>query len=285
PWSIDLKQSIEAAGNKAFDWVIIDHYGIDFRWEQGMRPFTKNVMVIDDLANRKHDCDLLLDQTLGREEVEYSGLTNESTRILVGSRFALLRPEFSELRDFSLKRRAEFKMENILVSLGGIDSGNSTQRVLETIEQMEVPEGVLISVVLGEKSPHIHSIKNFSTTTKLRLKIEVGSKEMARLMSGADCAIGAAGATSWERCCLGVPSIILVLAENQENIANQLGNVGAVLVSNDLIELKIQLEALLRSTNLLRDMSAKSSLVTDGLGCLYAVDVLVEVSRENFNTM
>ena len=106
-WAIDAVQTQQTLGDQVFDWLVVDHYALDGRWEKAMRTHTRRIMVIDDLADRPHACDLLLDQTFGRQMEDYIPLVPEACTLLCGSQFALLRPEFAALREYSLKRRAQ----------------------------------------------------------------------------------------------------------------------------------------------------------------------------------
>jgi len=112
-WAVDAEQACAALGDMDADWLIVDHYALDVRWERSLRSRCRRLMVIDDLADRIHDCDLLLDQNLGREPRDYAGLVPDCSAILVGPRFALLRPEFAALRDYSLNRRVIPKLKRV----------------------------------------------------------------------------------------------------------------------------------------------------------------------------
>jgi UDP-2,4-diacetamido-2,4,6-trideoxy-beta-L-altropyranose hydrolase len=125
-WEADLDQTQVVLGEQYFDWLIVDHYSLDNRWESPMRKFFRKIMVVDDLADRLHDCDLLLDQTFGRSEEAYKPRVPKNCIVLTGSNYALLRPEFAELRDHSLKRRTKPEIKHLLVSMGGIDQTNAT---------------------------------------------------------------------------------------------------------------------------------------------------------------
>ncbi len=208
------------------DWLIIDHYSIDNRWESKIRSYTSKIMVIDDLANRKHDCDLLLDQNLYEGmECRYDGLVPEDCITLVGPKYALLRREFADARK-KMKGR-DGTVKRILISFGGSDRTNETAKTLEAIGILNMPN-VAVDVVVGSANPHKEEIEELcSTLTSTYYHSQVSN--MAELMVNADLAIGAGGSTTWERCSLSLPSIVVAVAENQITIAEAVDKAGAAL--------------------------------------------------------
>ena len=139
PWEIDAKQTNDLIIGLNIDWLIVDHYALDSRWENAVTGNIDKVMIIDDLADRNHNCDLLLDQNLGKNQSDYYSLTPADCNILVGPKFALLRPEFSDMRPYSLDRRREPRLKNILISMGDIDKDNITSKVLDSLESCNLP--------------------------------------------------------------------------------------------------------------------------------------------------
>lgn len=233
-WQRDVLDTQEALGSDVVDWLVVDHYSLDRQWEQALRPCCKQLMVIDDLADRLHDCDFLLDQNLGRKVEDYQKFLPTSAISLIGSQFALLRPEFAQLRDQSLARRAQPKLKHLLISMGGVDKGNATGRVLKALQQANfLPQDLHITVVMGLHAPWLQQIRFQAMQMRQPTQVLVDVDNMATLMMNCDLAIGAAGSTSWERCCLGVPTIQLVLAENQIRVATALKNLGAVIAINE----------------------------------------------------
>jgi UDP-2,4-diacetamido-2,4,6-trideoxy-beta-L-altropyranose hydrolase len=211
------------------DWMIVDHYAIDRHWEKKLKPYCNHIMVIDDLADRYHDCDLLLDQTFGREAEAYVSLVAGQSQLLCGVQFALLRPEFEQWRDYSLNRRIDGKIEHLLISLGGVDKDNITNKILKSLINSPLPENAHITVVMGSTAPWVLDVKEQAEIMPWKTDVKVGINNMAELMANSDLSIGAAGATSWERCCLGLPTIMVVLADNQKLIASKLKGAGATL--------------------------------------------------------
>jgi len=236
-WEADAAHTQNAltdiAGNEPLDWLVVDHYALDQRWECALRSSVRRIMVIDDLADRPHDCDLLLDQNLGRNASDYAGLLNVQSELLVGPRYALLRPEFAAMRPHSLARRAlDPRPRHVLVSMGGVDKDNVTEQVLRALSACDLPLDARITVVMGSYAPWLQAVRNQAANMVWPTQVLVGVNNMAQLMAESDLAIGAAGSTSWERCCLGLPSILVVVAQNQEAGAAALEDAGAAIVLN-----------------------------------------------------
>ena len=252
------------------DCLIVDHYSIDEKWERIVRPVVKKIMVIDDLANRTHDCDLLLDQTLGRKKKDYYGLVPFGTNLLTGAHYALLKPEFRLYRDASLYRRQNFQIKHVMVSLGGIDRGNATSKILEALAEAPLPENCKITVVLGPTAPWTEIIRERVAKMPFWTELKVGVQDMAALLKKVDIVIGAPGTSAWERCSLGVPALLVVLAENQSSIARKLEECGAVkLLSLKKLELKKGIFDFFDSDSLsdeLEQMALASASVLDGDG-------------------
>ncbi len=223
------------------DWLIVDHYGIDEDWQRDLQMYYDKLMVIDDLADRKHKCDILLDQTFGRQQQDYKKLVPNSCRLLLGSQYALLRPEFAKWRQYSIERRKQPVFKQLLINMGGVDADNVTGEVLEELEACNLPNDINITIVMGRSAPHLENIKNRVDTLSYRAEVKVDVDNMAEIMANADIAIGAAGGTTWERCCLGLPTIQIVIAKNQEFSA-------VILRNNNIVKLLTKVRGL---TNLL----------------------------------
>ncbi len=202
------------------DLLIVDNYELDQKYEKHFRSCAKKIMVIDDLANKKHDCDILLDQTYGRDANDYKTLVPEYCKVLAGSDYVLLRKEFIQLRSKALeKRHKTTEIKRILVSMGGSDPENYTLKVLEMIKQSGFSGA--IDIVLGFASQNAEVIKNYINDLSNECSIYVNA-DMPKLMYEADLAIGAAGSSVWERCCLGLPQYLIQTADNQSLIINML---------------------------------------------------------------
>lgn len=227
-------------------------------------------MVIDDLGDRKHDCDLLLDQNYGSTPEKYQNRVPSHCKILAGSNYALLRPEFAQWREVSLKRRENSQaIKTVLVTLGGVDPDNVTEQVLKQLAKTSLNPLTQIIVVMGATAPHLASVQKQAQTMPYKTTVKTNVSNMAEIMTNADLAIGAAGATTWERCCLGLPTIQMVIAENQRQIAQALANDGVVKLMGDIA----QLPGLVETANQWQTaMSLKAAQITDGLGCKRVVD-------------
>lgn len=272
-WEIDASETINSIGSRNLDWCVVDHYGIDHRWHQELRPLTHNIMVIDDLANRNYDCDLLLDQTYGRDKSAYQTLVPTDCRVLLGSKFALLRREFVRFRPEALKKRkCQIDIKHILVSMGGMDPNNVVGEVLNALAVVKWKEKPLINVVLGNQAPNLNAVVEQAKSHPLKINVLTNVKNMAELMVDADLAIGAGGTTSWERCCLGLPTVVIDLAKNQKNILNNLKEAGAHIFpaySNDQIGIQSfaeTIEMVLSDNVLVHHMINRSFDVCDGRG-------------------
>ncbi|NOU22554.1 MAG: UDP-2,4-diacetamido-2,4,6-trideoxy-beta-L-altropyranose hydrolase [Methyloglobulus sp.] len=264
------------------DWLVIDQYAIDCRWQGLLKPYYKKLMVIDDLADRQHECDVLLDQNLGRKVSDYRELVPANARLLLGTDFALLRPEFTRWRDFSLKRRAtKPELKHLLITMGGIDTNNVTGRVLTVLKDCALPSDLKITVVMGGAAPWLEQVKQQAAQMPNATEVKVNVANMAEIMADSDLAIGAAGSTSWERCCLGLPTLMVVLADNQLIIANALERTNAAYLIGDQAAIVNQLPVLMNQAMLssvqLAAMSHAASAIVDGAG-VERVIALLEIN-------
>ena len=274
----DEAQEIETNIGRC-DWLIVDHYGRDEKFEKAARSFAGKIMVIDDLANRLHDCDILLDQTFGRNAEDYKSLVPERAQILTGADYALLRPEFASLRPEALERREKGgPVRRILISLGASDPHGATAKALLAIEQSGFDD-VSVDVVTGSADPAAMGLAKIAKTMPQQVDFHGFDADMATLMVKADLAIGAGGSTSWERCCLGLPTLMVVTADNQEKIARELAAAGAVIVVEcgiqiDPFEFGKIIEALTEDKRLRINLAKAAAQTCDGSGVVAAIKVL-----------
>ncbi|BBM03894.1 UDP-2,4-diacetamido-2,4,6-trideoxy-beta-L-altropy ranose hydrolase [Microbulbifer sp. GL-2] len=279
-WKLDAEQTVAAISNFEPDWLVVDHYGLDRAWETYVKSYTRYFMVIDDLADRFHTCDLLLDQNLGRVVSDYSALTPKQNVSLIGPKYALLRPEFAALREYSLNRRSYSQLKSIMISMGGVDNYNASGQVLKSLESSNLPLDCQVSIVLGQHSPWLQNVRQAAKKSKLQVNVFCDVKDMARKLADCDLAIGAGGITSWERACLGVPSFIVVLADNQRLGASALHNLGAAKIIGQINDIQIQLPLRISEvigSSLLETMSNSTAEITDGLGASRVVEVMRRV--------
>ena len=255
-----------ATVREAFDAVVFDHYGLsapDHRAMAQGRP----TLVIDDLANRQLGADLLLDSGPARATEDYLGLVPDTCRLLLGPHFAAVRPEFAALREPALAWRGE-PVQRILISMGLTDVGGITSRVVELVRPRAGDAG--LDIVLGAAAPSLSGLSKIARRDS-RLMLHVDTPHMARLTAEADIGIGASGSSNWERCVLGLPSILVVLADNQRPAARALAARDAAIVV-DLADPGFDgafdrgLAKMLRDAELRRGLARRSSEVCDGLG-------------------
>ena len=215
-WEQDAAETIAAVGSTLPQWLIIDHYAIDHRWEERLRPQVGKIMVIDDLADRRHDCELLLDQNLYEEmEIRYDNLVPKGCQKLLGPHYALLRPEFAAARKNLRLRSGAIK--RMLIFFGGVDPTNETAKALQAVADISDRQ-FAVDVVVGGGNPHKEQIQTLCEAHD-GFHYHCQVENMAALMAAADLAIGAGGTATWERCALGLPSLVVVLAENQVDLA------------------------------------------------------------------
>ena len=226
-WQQDAEQTLEAIGAiGAVEWLIVDHYALDAGWERLLRQRVPRLLAIDDIADRPHECDILLDQNFVLDlETRYCGRVPAACRTLLGPRYALLRPEFAKLRSSLVARSGE--VQRILVCYGGSDPSNETARTLEAIKGLS--HGLpALDVVIGLSNPHALSVSKLCRELP-RAELHRGTDNMAELMRRADLAIGAGGVMCWERCCLGLPTIAVDIAPNQIGALTGLASIGAIV--------------------------------------------------------
>lgn len=273
----DIEQTIEALNGENPDWLVVDHYGLDVEWERVLRPHVSNLLVIDDLTNRRHDCDVLLDQNYSAKgEQRYAGLVTDACKLLVGPRYALLRPEYRAYRKTLGARDGLVK--RVLVFFGGTDPQNVTGMTLEALSHPELKH-LEVDVVVGANNPHRKSIEQ-QVLHRQHTTLYESRPHLADLMAQADIALGAGGATTWERMCLGLPTVVVVIAENQSPAAEVLaakhliiyaGKTSAVSV-NDLSK---EIIALISNASRLIVLSEQNELTVDGFGALRMREVML----------
>jgi UDP-2,4-diacetamido-2,4,6-trideoxy-beta-L-altropyranose hydrolase len=273
--SRDAAESCATTEGQYFDWLVVDHYGLDRTWEAAMAQVAARMLAIDDLG-RPHDCHLLLDQNYRNGIHErYVGRVPANCRLLLGPQFALVRPDFAALRAASLaKPRAS--LSRIVVFMGGTDSLNETTKALTGLSQARLPE-MIVDVVIGEGNPHRAAVE--AACARLpKAELHVQTLRMAELMSAADLAICAGGSVTWERCVLGLPGLVVITADNQEAAANGVAAAGGHRLLGWHHELTPEHYAhgirALASADL-RGMSVAAAGICDGLGVGRVADALV----------
>jgi UDP-2,4-diacetamido-2,4,6-trideoxy-beta-L-altropyranose hydrolase len=263
---IDSTQSIAALAGDTWDWLIVDHYALDAEWEKALRCVALKIAVIDDLFDRSHDCDLLLNQNFNSDENEhYSRLVSGGCIVRLGPRFALLRDEFQNFRRVVKARSG--KVDRILVFFGGIDFHNYTGVVLEALEKLRVFK-FAVDVVVGSQHPRLDEILQKCAANDFVCHVQ--TDRMPELIATADLAVGAGGIALWERCCLGLPSLVVPTADNQSMQVFEAALRGLVYAPSSGVwdkELFIgHLRSLLQNPCLLRFVSQQCLSQVDGRG-------------------
>ena len=269
-WQTDAADTAAILADLQPDWLVVDHYALDQRWEEALAPHYRKLLVIDDLADRAHNCDLLLDQNLGRQAAHYAPWVPAHCRVLTGSHYALLRPEFAALRPYSLQRRqAQPTLRHLLITMGGVDQPNATGQVLQVLKTCALPADCRITVVMGLTAPWLQDVRELAAQIPWPADVVVNVSDMAQRMADSDLAIGAAGSTSWERCCLGLPTLMVVLAENQKSSAQALKNANAAYLIGGEGDIATHLPLAFKelpSSDFQGRMSLAASAVSDGKG-------------------
>lgn len=222
--TVEAAAAFESEG--PFDWLVVDHYALDGEWEHAMRPYCRRILVIDDLADRQHDCEVLLDQNVVADaDVRYNGKVPPQCRLLIGPHFALLHAAYSEWHLRTLPRM-DAARSRLLIFFGGVDRENLTGRALKALHKLR-GGGFTTDVVVGGGNPYALELATLATTIP-GVTLHASLPCLAPLMADADLALGGCGTTAWERCCLGVPAIVVSLAENQRPVAAEMHRLGLV---------------------------------------------------------
>lgn len=272
----DAQDSIRALSGQDRDWLVVDHYALDADWESALRSSAKNILAIDDVADRRHDCDVLLDQNFYADMgTRYVDKVPVHCQLLLGPRYALLRDEFRQLREQVQPRSGVVK--RILIFFGGVDTGNYTAIAIEALTGIGIDD-LQVDVVIGAQHPHRKDIE--SVCVEQGFACHVQTSRMAELMAAADLAIGAAGAANWERCCMGLPCIVGAVAQNQIQAAKDLSILGAVKfigIAKDITARKLSEEIKLAVHS---DWIKKASLCGLGLVDAQGVARVIKVMEE-----
>lgn len=275
--SVDAMETLKSLADiQGSVWMVTDHYGIDGSWGKAIRKQVDKIISLDDLANRKHDCDVLIDSSFERKCADYKGLVPEHTLILAGTKYCLLRDEFYEARQKVFKRKFKLPLNRILISLGGVDIDNITRLVISELECSNISDNTYLDVVIGPASPHVDDLRTQANQSRLHINIHQGVNDMAERLMLADLCIGAVGSSVWERCCLGCPSVLATIAANQAEGAKKLESSGVVVSFSPLVS--GELKHVVDTVNLskLKVLSVNGLSLVDGLGTDRIVKFLLE---------
>lgn len=275
----DISQCINLISGSADCSIIVDHYGVNEEWLGKAKKAFRKLIVVDDLADRKLDVDLVINQNLGWAAKDYAHLVGQETKLLLGPKYALLAENYSIARqklDRSFKSEAPLR---VLVSLGGVDIENVTGKVTQVLEEMQTKFGFVVTIVVGPMNPNSKELNAISQRSGGKIVLLQGANNLADAYLSHDIAIGAVGGSSWERCCLGLPTILVPIAENQKSAAKMLKKVGAGFLL-DCLDNNFENEL----TKALRQMSDKETRsamskqamrICDGLGATRVADEIM----------
>ena len=265
----DSMQIVDFLSPEGCDLLVVDHYAIDFHWERSVKKVCKKLLVIDDLADRAHECDIFLDQNLSSEDAFiYDGLLSTPCVSVYGPKYALMRPEFAELRSQHNGCIDLLSRQRIMVSMGGGDPNGMTVKILKLLTP-KLMNRFLVDVVMGSMTDRYSDIEAICKNKEFNLHFQV--ENIHQLVDSALLVIGAGGISAWERCSLGVPSLMVSLADNQVRICKQVERAGAGVYlghydefNAELFQLRIQ--DILHDNSRLISMSKSAYDLVDGKG-------------------
>ena len=267
-WHEDCAATLDVVRNQpSADWLVVDHYDIDAQWEAALQPFVRHLLVIDDLANRLHAASVLVDQNIGAAALRYRPLVPASCRLMLGPRFALLRPEFAE--HACAQEPAGEGSRGILACVGGSDTQDILSRILAAWQLLPESRPAL-DLVVGAGSPNLAKLRG-AIAGLTSVSLHVQTPRMAELMAGACFLVCAAGSISWERCCLGRTAIMGSLADNQRENLTILARLRTGLSIGEWSSVSVATLAdliarLLKHPGLVRRMGTRARRLVDGRG-------------------
>ena len=262
------------------DVIIADHYAINADWMKIVANQEVKTVIIDDLANREHFCDILVDQNFGRTSKQYKSLVSKKTKILAGAEYVFIKDRFKQDRDKIQLERLNRRPNCLNICMGGMDKDNATQRILQVVSKLDYFENWNIDVVLRSSSPNSGTLQEYVRKQKRTLSLYFDHDDMASLFSKADLAIGAGGVTLWERCCSGLPTVLLTIADNQVPAALAMKGTGAIIYSGDIRrenwehKLSEDLKTLAQNSEAIHQMSVNAFSICDGNGLGRVCDVI-----------
>ncbi|WP_163131764.1 UDP-2,4-diacetamido-2,4,6-trideoxy-beta-L-altropyranose hydrolase [Agarivorans sp. Alg241-V36] len=264
----DLKQTrqfIHSLSHKP-DLLIVDHYSLNKDWETPISAHVEKIMVIDDLANRHHNCDILVDQSPMRGEADYQNLVKPKCQLLLGNYFSILNPSYLGYRQrASFKRQAYSSLKRLLLNFGGSDQDNLTLKSLQLLENSQLADVVILDVVVGAAYQQLDSLQLAAQLSRFQIEVNQAVKDMPQRQLAADLAIGAAGGSAWERCYLGLPTICYCMVENQRDNTAAMDAHAVAVVIPELTQQELD-QALVKVDERYQNLSAAAQALIDGHG-------------------
>jgi len=271
-------QCIKEGGARA-DWVVVDHYELDARWEMSLRDHADKIMVIDDLADRKHECDLLLDQNL-HDGSPYRERVPTGTEVLMGPHYALLRDEFRQARQHVAPKMGTVR--RMVICFGSTDPTDETTKALAAVRQLNLRD-IDIDVIVGASNPRVREIAELCVALPY-IHFHLQVSDMANFLARTDLALGGAGVSTWERLALGVPTLVVAVADNQVENMRQLQKLSLAIKLGISREVSVSdmargIHGMLSSPDELKAMSQRAFNFVDGKGTSRVADRLMMVVR------
>jgi UDP-2,4-diacetamido-2,4,6-trideoxy-beta-L-altropyranose hydrolase len=279
--STDAEETIGALVNETPDWLVVDHYSLGIEWEQRLRPHAARLLVIDDLA-RPHQCDALLDQNYSDEgEARHKNLVPGLCTVLAGPRYALLAPAYASHRQAQPER--DGTVRRVLVYFGGVDPSNMSGQALNALSAPEFAH-LAVDLVIGMNHSRREALER-QAAGRPGTSVHGTRPDLADLMVQADLAIGAGGVTTWERMCLGLPSLVVSIAENQRAACESLAAGGLIEYLGDAgsvgaADLHDALKRLITDRDRLARLSSRGRLLVDGQGASRVADVMLGLAGD-----
>lgn len=274
-----LKETIDIIDAESPDCVVLDGYQFDTAYKKGVSECGIKLLVIDDYAHLdKYYADIILNQNFGADKFKYNALPQ--TKFLLGTDYVMLRSEFFNYRGY--KKEIKNKVENILVTMGGSDAENHTAKMLDALNLLDV--SLCIKVPIGANNPHLNSVKAIADKSKHNIEIIYDSQDMPALMQWADVAISAGGTTTWELLFMGVPSVLCITTDNQEDIVNSLNREGTVMSlgwlrqssCSDIVDI---LQEVIANKSLRENLNKKGVSIIDCQGARRVVSKVIEALK------
>lgn len=267
------------------DWLIIDHYALDSTWEKTLRPYCKKIMVLDDLADRNHECDLLLDQSIGRQQSDYRNYLPLKTKLLLAPKYLLLRKPFLDTALKSKESRPRKVIKNVFISMGGMDNHNYISQILLAIIDLHKESPISVNIIISSQAPHINEIHSLQKQLPFHINIydKCVAEDLADFMMKADIAISASGFTSYELVCMHVPTLLIPLSDIQYKVAKELVKFAPVYIldfktKNIENEIKRKVFSIVKLTEFYKDIKNQSHecFYIDGKGLQRVIQCLMD---------
>jgi UDP-2,4-diacetamido-2,4,6-trideoxy-beta-L-altropyranose hydrolase len=267
----DARATLALARNLRPDWVVVDQYALDARWERALHATGAKLLALDDLANRAHECDVLLDQNWygAQQGGRYSERIPQQCRTLLGPTYALLAPEYAQLR--RAPGVTPPRAARVFVYFGTADATNETGKVVAALASSECAD-LDADIVIGENHARREELLA-ACARNPRITVHAPQRTLAAIMARAGLAVGAGGTTSWERLCLGLPSVVTVLSFNQAEVVAALAASGAIHSVGDARDTDPGVYA--RAIASQRGAAVPAQPFVDGLGARRVAELLI----------